>query len=164
MPRRTMRVRVGEVGLLTVPGELVPELAWGLPEDEAFTAESADVTARGPESVYFPQHDADCNTVDYEECRGKISVGNCDCLAVHAVPYRLSFDETQRPMLDVFTTKYRAVLGATDDYISYIIPEPDFNKTVSLLSANDGDHYEDTVSPAFDFASIIQQGQAGLGQ
>jgi hypothetical protein len=164
LPTRTMRVRVGEVGLITVPGELLPELAWGMPADPVFASESTDVTARGPESVYFPQHDADCNTVDYEECRGKDSIGDCDCLAVHAAPYRLSDDPAQRPLLDVFSTKYRAVLGATDDYISYIIPEPDFNKSVSLLSAKDGDHYEDTVSPAFDFATILQNGQATLGQ
>ena len=49
----------------------------------------------------------------------------------------------------------------TDDYLSYIIPEPDFNTEVSLLT-DDGDHYEDTVSPARGPATRIQEAQLEL--
>ena len=45
----------------------------------------------------------------------------------------------------------------TSDYLSYPVPEPDFNR-VSLLT-DDGDHYEDTVSPAHGFATRIQEAQ-----
>lgn len=159
---RTFRVRLGEVGFVAVPGELVPELAWGFPDDAAWASEHADVTARGPESTYFPQHDADCDAVSWEDCRTQTTIGACDCLAMHAVPYRLSDDTAQEPLLDALDTKYRGVLGMTDDYLSYILPEPDFHTSVSLLSERDGDHYEDTVSPAYDFGSIVQQGQAAI--
>lgn len=50
---------------------------------------------------------------------------------------------------------YRSVLRMTDNYLSYIVPEPDFNTAVSLLF-DDGNHHEDTVSPAHGFASKIQ--------
>ena len=66
---------------------------------------------------------------------------------MHAWPYTLSHDPTQAPLLDSLGTEYRAVIGMADSYLSYIIPEPDFNSEVSLLSDRNGDHYEDTVSP-----------------
>jgi hypothetical protein len=148
------RLQLGQVGWLSVPGELLPELAWGLPTDDPqWVTESADPSARGPESTYFPQHDPDCDAVPYEDCRTTLAIGDCDCLHVHAVPYRLS-DQDRQPILDHLPTKYRAILGMTDSYFSYIIPEPDFNTAVSLFT-DDGDHYEDTVSAACVFAERV---------
>jgi hypothetical protein len=51
-----------------------------------------------------------------------------------------------------------------DNYLSYIIPEPDFNRDVTLLSPSDGDHYEDTVSPASGFATKIQDAQLAISE
>lgn len=160
----TSRVQLGPVGLIAVPGELLPELAWGLPTDDArWAAEASDPLARGPGAAFFPQHDRDCDAVDYAECRLTDEVGECDCYAVHAVPYRLS-DAEHGPLLSALNTEYRAVVGMADDYLSYIIPEPDFNRNVSLLGFDDGDHYEDTVSPASNFATRLQEAQARIGE
>lgn len=160
----TYRVRLGPVGFITVPGELLPELAWGFPDDAAWASESVDPGVRGPGSTYFPQHDADCDPLEYADCTQDTSVGDCNCLSVHAWPYTLSFDPSVPPLLDHLDTEYRAILGMTDNYMSYIIPEPDFNWQVSLLSPDDGDHYEDTVSPSGKFATVIQEAQASLDE
>lgn len=150
------RLELGPVGFLSIPGELLPELAWGFPEeDPRWQAEVADPAARGPEATYFPQHPAACLALDsYETCRTEISVGDCDCLAIHAWPYRLSDDASQRPLLAHLDTGYKAMIGMADSYFSYVIPEPDFNHHVSLLT-DDGDHYEDTVSAASVFAERL---------
>jgi len=153
MPTHTLRVQVGPMGFVGVPGELLPELAWGLPAgDPDWDAEMDDPTARGDGATYFPQHDSDCDALAYADCVDELSVGDCNCLKVHAWPYRINPDPAVPPLLDLLDTDYRAVLGMTNDYLSYIIPE------VSLLT-DDGDHYEDTVSPAHNFATRIQEGQ-----
>ncbi|MCP4872553.1 MAG: hypothetical protein GY898_28010 [Proteobacteria bacterium] len=156
---RTFRVQLGPIGFVSVPGELLPELARGFPDDAAWAAESVDPTARGAGSTYFTQHDHDCDTLSYQDCRTREVFGDCDCLKVHAWPYVLSEDPSVPPMLDHLDTEYRAILGMTDNYLSYIIPRPDFNRSVSLLSDDDGDHYEDTVSPSWDFAPELQRAQ-----
>ena len=156
LPTNTFQVRLGPVGFVGVPGELLPELGWGFPDDEAWLAEVDDPTARGDGATYFPQHDSDCNELSYSDCRTRLSYGSCDCLSVHAWPYQLSDNGLAPPLLNHLDTEYRAVLGMTDNYLSYIIPRPDFNRAVSLLLDNDGDHYEDTVSPSWDFAMEIQ--------
>jgi hypothetical protein len=159
----TFRAQVGPVGFVGVPGELLPELARGFPEhDPQWLAEVDDPTARGAGAVYFSQHDHDCDALDYAQCQDELSIGDCDCLKVHAWPYVLSADPAEVPLLSRLDTEYTAILGMADDYISYIIPEPDFNSKVSLLSDSDGDHYEDTVSPAASFATSIQQAQARI--
>jgi hypothetical protein len=154
LPFRTFRLELGPVGIITAPGELLPELAWGFPDDAAWAAEAADPAARGPGSRYFPQHDRDCDAVELASCLTEMAVGDCDCLAVHAWPYVLSPDATHRPVLEDLDTPYRAVFSMTSTYLSYIVPEGDVNRRVSLLEDNDGDHYEDTVTPAYDFATI----------
>jgi len=156
LPTRTLRAQVGPLGFVGVPGELLPELAWGPPAGDAdWDAEVDDPAARGDGSVYFPQHDPDCNALEYVDCVDELSVGDCNCLKVHAWPYQLNHDPSVPPLLDLLDTEYRAVLGMTGDYLSYIIPEPDFNTRVSLLTDH-GDHYEDIVSPAHNFATRIQ--------
>lgn len=160
---RTFRIQLGLVGLITAPGEILPELAWGFPEqDPRWVSEAADPTARGPGATYFPQHDPDCNDLSYEDCVFDEDNGDCDCLDVHAWPYRLSHDPTVPPLLSLLDTPYVAALSMVDSYLSYIIPEPDFNQLVSLLSDRDGDHYEDTVSPSHQFATVWQQAQLRL--
>ncbi|MCB9678666.1 MAG: hypothetical protein H6737_26425 [Alphaproteobacteria bacterium] len=155
----TSRLQIGPITFVAVPGELLPELAWGFPEeDPEWTAEVASTAPRGPGARYFPQHPRECDTVDYTECRLTDNVGACDCYKFHAVPYRLS-DGDFVPMLDTVDTEYKAVIGMANDYLSYIIPEPDFNRDVSLLGGEDGDHYEDTVSPASNFATRMLEAQ-----
>jgi hypothetical protein len=162
---RTFRLQLGPVGFTAVPGELLPELAWGLPvDDPRWLAEVDDPTARGATAVYFPQHDPNCNDVEYVDCQPVMAIDDCDCTHVHAWPYVLSHEASQKPLLDAWdpaAARYRAVLGMTDNYLSYIVPEPDFNTAVSLLT-DDGDHYEDTVSPTHVFATRVQEAQARI--
>ncbi|MEQ1503488.1 MAG: hypothetical protein ABMB14_14725 [Myxococcota bacterium] len=151
------RLELGPVGFLSVPGELLPELAWGLPTDDPrWVTEAADPAARGADATYFWQHDPDCTATvpDYEACRDTLAIGDCDCLTLHAWPYRLSDQPGRAPLLDHLDTEYRAMIGMADSYFSYVIPEPDFNRAVSLFT-DDGDHYEDTVSAASVFADRV---------
>ena len=159
---QTSQIRVGPVGFVAVPGELLPELAWGFPDDAAWTLEAADTTARGAGATYFPQHRATCDGVSFNECSERTFVDGCDCLQLHATPYLLSENGAAPPLLEHLDTEHRAVLGMADNYLSYIIPRPDFHRTVSLLWDSDGDHYEDTVSPSWDFAPAIQAAQARI--
>jgi hypothetical protein len=160
---RTFRIQLGDVGFSAVPGELLPELAWGLPDDATFATEASDVAARGRDrgGVWFPQHDPDCDAVAWDDCRDASDQGDCDCLSMHAVPYRLA-DEDLPPILSYHTTRYRAAISMTDNYLSYIIPEPDVNREVSLLSDRDGDHYEDTVTPGAPFGTRILEAHARI--
>ena len=163
---RTSRAQVGPVAFMAVPGELLPELAWGFPDDPQWSLEAADPAARGAsDSRYFVQHPRACDPIPYADCATETgSIDGCDCTAMHAVPYTLSHDPTVPPLLDLLDApdvRYRAVLGMTDNYLSYIVPEPDFNSAVSLLT-DDGDHYEDTVSPAHNFATKLQAAQLAL--
>ncbi len=163
---QTSRLQLGPIGLVMVPGELLPELARGFPADDPrWLAEVDDPAARGAGAAYFPQHDRDCvgAVTDYSECVEAIEIGDCDCRSVHAWPYTLSDDPGQGPLLDALDTKYTAIVGMADSYTIYIIPEPDFNRAVSLF-LEDGDHNKDTVSPAHDFASRIQDAQARIGE
>ena len=156
LPARTFRIQLGDVSFAGVPGELLPELAWGLPDDAQWLAEVDDPTARGGGSLYFPQHDHACDTVDFDEqCTTSVSAGDCDCLQAHAWPYRLADDPSLKPILSHMGTKYVAAISMTDNYLSYIIPEPDVNSGVSLLSDRDGDHYEDTVTPGSAFGTRV---------
>ncbi len=76
-PAHTFRVQIGELGLVTVPGELLPELAWGFPTDDPrWVAEEADIEARGDGAVYFPQHPEACNRLpSYDACVEELEVG-----------------------------------------------------------------------------------------
>jgi hypothetical protein len=164
IPVRTFRLRIGPVGFTAVPGELLPELAHGFPSDPQWTTEAVDPSARGPGATYFPQHDPNCNDIVYADCQAEMSLGACDCTHAHAWPYTLSHDPAQRPLLEAWDdspVSYRAIIGMADNYLSYIIPEPDFNASVSLLT-DDGDHYEDTVTPTGVFATRLQQAQATI--
>ncbi len=165
---RVFRLQLGPVGLITAPAEILPELAHGLPaSDPRWDKESSELAARGSEagSTFFPQHDPKCNDQkSFEPCRHTDQKGECDCLSLHAFPYVLSFDPSVPPLLDLLGTEYRVALSMVDSYMSYMIPEPDFNLSVSLLSERDGDHYEDTVSPSSVFATRWQQAQHKIAE
>ncbi len=158
MHTRTMRASLGPISLISAPGELLPELAWGFPDDEAWETEAVDPSARGT-GTYFPQHDSDCDELEWEQCVDTDAVDDCDCLDVHAWPYTLDSTGQAPPLLDLLDGEYVSVLGMTDNYFGYIIPQPDFNTDVSLLSDEDGDHYEDTVSLSPTFATRLQEAQ-----
>ena len=49
-----------------------------------------------------------------------------------------------------------------DNYLSYIIPAPDYNEGASYITGDDGDHYEDSVSPASNFATRLQEAQIAI--
>ena len=78
-------------------------------------------------------------------------------LTVERGPSRFSYDGLEL-LLEPECAIGPSVLG---DYLSYILPEPDFNHSVSLFT-DDGDHYEDTVSPGSSLATEIQAAQARL--
>ena len=162
LENRTFRLRMGPIGFVTVPGELLPELAWGVPDHPDWAAEALDPTQRGPGSTFFEQHDHACDAYTYNDCQGREAFRDCDCLAVHAWPYRLSDALSDTTLLEPLDTEYRAILGMADNYLSYIIPAPDFNHRVTLLSDEDGDHYEDTVSPSWDFAPELLAAQGRI--
>ena len=166
LPIRVYRMQLGDVTFATAPGELLPELAWGLPTDDPkWVAEAADPTQRGPGSRYFPQHDHDCDNVTFDQCRDvgdPFMVGDCDCLTLHAWPYTVSLDPSTQPTLASVDTKYKAAMSMTSTYLSYILPESSVNHQVSLLSSRDGDHYEDTVTVAWDFGTVYQATWARL--
>jgi len=153
LPFTVQRLQVGKLGIATAPGELLPELAWGLPvDDPVWDEENTDPTKRGPDSRYWPQHRRTCDTVSFADCREEEgTLDGCECLRVHAVPYRISDVQGARPVLEDVDTPYKTAMSMAHTYLSYIVPEPDAHKTVSLLSDSNGDHYEDTVSPAWDF-------------
>ena len=159
------RAQIGPVGFLTVPGELLPEIAWGFPDDDPrWAAEAADPAARGEGAAFFPQHDPDClaEISTYAECRDALTRGDCDCLSIHAWPYAISATD-RPPLLDHLDTEYRAIIGMADSYFSYIIPEPDFNTAASLFT-DDGDHYEDTVSAARVFGDRVLEAHEALAE
>lgn len=162
IPTQTSRVQLGPIQWLAVPGELLPELAWGFPDDDPLWGEQVGtLSSRGDGARYFPQHPRACDDVDYADCVPTDAVGDCDCLRMHASPYALSFDAAQQPMFAAVDSPYKAAFSMADNYMSYIVPEPDFNRHVSLLT-DDGDHYEDTVSPAHNFGTKVLEGQARI--
>lgn len=164
LPTRAFRIRMGPVELLTAPGEILPEVVWGLPEAHpAWSAERDDPSTRDATATFFVQHDAACDTLmSYEECQDVLRVGECDCLRVHAFPYRISDDPSVPPLLDLSDAPFRAAMSMVDDYFSYVIPYPDMNRQVSLLSDDDGDHFEDTVTISHQFAPRWQDAQLRL--
>jgi len=159
IPARTFRLQLGPIGFTTAPGELVPEIARGFPSDAAWSLEQGDLTARGDGSTYFPQHDHDCDAIDFEECAYEAGdIGDCNCLSYHAVPYVISPNAADAPLLDAWDVEYTAIIGMADTYLSYILPEPDINHHVSLFT-DDGDHYEDTVTPSEFFGTKLIEAQ-----
>ena len=165
----TWRVQVGPLGIITAPGELMPEIFHGFPDDARWELETADVGARGSaegrDSAFFPQHPPACDGIDYEDCRWEWSLGECDCLAMHDVPYHHSPEPETVPPLNALLpgdVEFRIAMSCVGNYMSYLVPENDFNRKVSLLEGPDGDHYEDTVSASSRLGTTLQEAQLGL--
>ncbi|MBT9559403.1 MAG: hypothetical protein IV100_25465, partial [Myxococcales bacterium] len=158
VPTTLWRVRLGAVEFLTAPGELTPELFWGLPDDPRFVAESEDPTKRGTGEgrigVYFPAHPPACDTTPYDQCANELTAGACDCTDFHVWPYVTRVTGQAAPVTRL-EAKYRFVLSMADDHLGYILPEPDFNRRVSALDGETGDHYEDTNSLTFRFSTLL---------
>ena len=161
VPATIWRVRLGAVEFLTAPGELTPELFWGLPTDPRFVEESNDPSKRGSgegrESVYFPAHPPACDSTPYAECENDLEAGACDCTDFHVWPYVARFTDAVAPVTRL-AAKYRFVISNADDHLGYIVPEPDFNRRVSALTGETGDHYEDTNSLTFRFSTLLDEG------
>ena len=154
---RVFRVRLGPIEFLTAPAEVTPELAWGLPDDDAWLDEASAMAARGPSSTYFPQHPDNCETVSFADCSTKKTIGECDCLSLHASPFILSDDPSQRPLLELSQAKYKAMVSMTDAYFSYALPEPDIHYSASLLENYLGDHFEDAITMSYVMSTKIWQ-------
>ncbi len=148
VPTGIWMVELGPVTLATFPGELLPELFWGVPDEPAM----ADASLRVADPRW-DEHDADCDDVPWEQCIGAEAVGDCDCLYYHAEPYVITDDGTP-PIDQMLPGTYRAAVGITNGYCGYIVPGPDFNTFVSQLT-NDGDHYEETNSCTPAFAPLV---------
>lgn len=153
VPFKVHRLQIGPFEMGTAPGEVLPELVWGLPTGEpGWDEEAADASKRGANGKWFPQHDPDCDDVPWSQCRSAFSVGDCDCLRYHAEPYEiLEGGAAYTPITADLRGEYKAVTSMTSTYLSYIVPSPDVNTSVSLLS-EDGDHYEDSVTVSYDLA------------
>ncbi len=164
VPDRTWRVTLGPAQFITAPGELFPEFFWGLPDDSRFRGESESASLRGAErdAAYFPQHDSDCDAVPFEICAERTSpAGDCDCLDMHSVPYAVEDADAFEPMVDLLDREFRFAVSASGNYMGYIVPLPDFNTAVSLLT-DDGDHYEDTVSASPLHGELLLAAQRSL--
>jgi len=97
VPDRMFYIKIGDVAeILTIPGELFPELAIGLPDDPIFLSPRPN--------IYFRQHN------------------NSDRYSTHADPYVV---ETP-VLFDLMETKYKFIFGLTNDELGYILPEADF--------------------------------------
>ena len=170
VPNQTWRVRLGPVELMTAPGELMPELFWGLPTDDPrWEEESTDTSARGSagerDSAFFPQHPPACDAIVFDDCRNELDLGDCDCRKLHDWPYRISGDPAHGPLVDMLEAKYRFAISNAGDHLGYIVPDSDFNTRVSFLSDfSDGDHYEETVSASRDFARQLWLAQERIAQ
>lgn len=165
----TWRFRLGPLAAITAPGELLPELFHGFPDDPVWAAESQDPGLRGDArgSRYFPQHPAACDGVKFTDCSTVFERGGCDCLKMHAVPYELSDDPLlATPMKDLLADEatFKVAISMTGNYLSYIIPASDFNTAVSVLEGPVGDHYEDSVSASSTLATTLQRAQLELGK
>lgn len=149
IPAAAWMVRLGPNTLASVPGELMPELFYGVPDEPAMTTASARVGDRR-----WVQWDPDCNTVEFADCKANVgSVGECDCLKDHVTPYHIT-DSGTAPIADLLPGTYKQPIGITNAYCGYIVPVPDFNTGVSVLT-EDGDHYEETNSCTASFGDLV---------
>lgn len=148
VPGASWQVELGPSTLASVPGELFPELFYGVPDEPAMV----DASLR-PGDRRWVQFDADCAAVAWEECVSRETLGDCDCLKHHAAPYRIS-DAHPVPIAELLPGTYAVPLGITNAYCGYIVPTPDFSTYVSVLT-EDGDHYEETNSCSQSFGDLV---------
>lgn len=97
VPDRMFYIKIGNSAeILSIPGELFPELALGLPDDPEFYSKRPN--------KYFRQHN------DNEK------------YSTHANPYIIE----SPPLFSLMKTKYKFIFGLTNDELGYIMPEADF--------------------------------------
>ncbi len=97
VPDTMFYVKIGDIAeILTIPGELFPELALGLPDDPDFISQRPN--------RFFPQH----KTGDY--------------YSTHADPYVVE----SPVLFELMKTKYKFIFGLTNDELGYIMPQADF--------------------------------------
>lgn len=149
VPASVWEITLGPSVLGTSPGELMPELFYGVPEEPAMD----DAALRPTDRRWVQASDA-CATTDFADCVDEKTVGECDCLHHHATPYRIS-DAGAGTIESLMPGTYKVPIGIANAYCGYIVPQPDFNTYVSVLT-EDGDHYEETNSCSKDFATLIQ--------
>ncbi len=157
VPSASWVIELGPVTFGTAPGELMPELFWGVPDEDAMVDPALRPTDRR-----WVQADPDCVAVPYEQCQDTAgSVGDCDCLKHHAVPYRITDDASLDTIEAMLPGTFKAPLGIVNAYCGYIVPAPDYNTYVSVLT-DDGDHYEETNSCSGSFAPLVLEAFASL--
>ncbi len=155
VPGAVWQIGLGPSTLASAPGELMPELFYGVPDEAAM----ADASLRPTDRRWVQASDS-CATVDYADCKDKDALNGCDCLHAHAAPYRIS-DNGVGSIESMIPGTYKVPLGITNAYCGYIVPAPDFNTYVSVLT-DDGDHYEETNSCSKDFGNLIQDAWLAL--
>lgn len=161
LPERVWHWRLGALDALTAPGELLPELFWGLPTDDPrWNEESADPSRRGAArgSAYFRYHPESCDGADWSVCQAKTSVQvalddggtvTCECPQMHAVPYEVfppSAGADAKAPAELLEGRFKVLVGNGGDHLGYIIQESDFYRLSSQLAGGNGDHYEESVS------------------
>lgn len=164
LPGSSYVLQLGPMTFGTVPGELFPELFWGVPDEPAM----AEMALRNDDRRWV-QHDRDCDDVDWTasctdddyfdvgvDCDGEEGTecdGRCDCLVSHVAPYRIS-DNYQTPIVDLLPGTYKAPMGIVNAYCGYIVPQPDFSTFATVLTS-DRDHYEETNSCTQSFGELV---------
>jgi hypothetical protein len=150
IPSASWIAELGPVTFGTAPGELTPELFWGVPEEDAMV----DASLRADDRRWV-QFDIDCVDVPFEDCKDTDNeIDGCDCLHHHAVPYRITDDASLDTIASMLPGTFKAPIGIANAYCGYIVPEPDYNTYVSVLT-DDGDHYEETNSCSGSFAPLV---------
>lgn len=164
VPASSWVVELGPATFGSVPGELFPELFWGVPDEPSMS----DASIRTDDRRWV-QFDEDCADVDWNavckdedevavatDCDGPDGLtcdGVCSCLLSHAVPYTLS-DTAPTPIADLLPGTYKFPLGITNAYCGYIVPGPDFNTWVDVTKEQ-ADHYEETNSCSGSFGDLV---------
>jgi hypothetical protein len=148
VPTGVWQVELGPVTFGSIPGELMPELFWGVPDEPAM----ADARLRAGDRRWV-QADPDCADVPYEDCRDRAAVNDCDCVQHHAVPY-VPREDGGAAIADLLPGTFKAPIGIANGYCGYVVPDPDFSTYVSVFTEN-GDHYEETNSCSRSLAPIL---------
>ena len=151
------QIQLGPTSFGTVPGELLPELFSGVPDEPAMA--SATVRSGDPR---FPHHPEACDGADWAVCREQESDGLCPCEEMHAAPYTLAYDDSIPPLSETLPGPYRAVIGLANGYIGYVIPEPDYSSFTNPITGIEGNHSEEWYSAGYRMAPAIQAGWLAL--
>ena len=153
------QLQLGPTSFGTVPGELLPELFYGVPDEPAMA--SSDARSGDPR---FPHHPAECDGADWAVCREQETDGACPCEEMHAAPYTISYDTSVPPLSQTLPGPYRAVIGLANGYVGYVIPEPDYASFTNAITGIEGNHSEEWYSAGERMAPTIQEGWISLGE